>query len=189
MNLERNAEIDRCIDQAISRQLSPPPPSLSLGNAALLAKYANDAAEAAGIPIVFSLVNASGLQRYFFGMDNALLISHTLAEKKAWTAVALKMPTHQLANSVQPGSSLYSLQNEPGFCCVGGGLPCWSGGVLLGAIGISGGSAEEDMAIASATLARFSREQFSLTPFNESFSTKKDTDRGHHADSCTGSGY
>jgi hypothetical protein len=41
-------------------------------------------------------------------------------------------------------------------------------GVLLGGIGISGGSVEEDIAIATQTLARFSRERFLLTPFNES---------------------
>lgn len=164
---ECNAELDRRINQAISRQLSPRQLSLSLPDAALLAKCANDAADQAHVAIVFSLVDACGHQRYFFSMDGALLISHSLAEQKAWTAVALKMPTHQLANAVQPGASLYGLQNEPGICCVGGGLPCWSDGVLLGAIGISGGSVEEDLAIAHATLARFSRERFPLTPFNE----------------------
>jgi len=167
MGHERNTELDRCINQAISRQLSPHHRSLRLADAALLARYAGDAADEARVPIVFSLVNACGQQRYFFSMDNALLISHTLAGQKAWTAAALKMPTHQLADEVQPGASLYGLQNEPGICCVGGGLPCWSDGALLGAIGISGGSVEEDIAIASATLARFSREQFPLSPFNK----------------------
>ncbi|AOR62754.1 GlcG/HbpS family heme-binding protein [Pectobacterium wasabiae] len=169
MHHELNTELDRRINEAISRQLSPRRLSLSLAHAALLAKYASEAAEDANVPIVFSLVDASGQQRYFFSMDNALLISHTLAGQKAWSAVALKMPTHTLAEKVQPGSSLYGLQNEPGICCFGGGLPCWSDGVLLGAIGISGGSVEEDIAIASAALARFSREQFPLTPFNEPF--------------------
>ncbi len=170
MRHELNTDLDHCINDAISRQLSPRHISLSLADAALLAKYASEAAENANVPIVFSLVDACGQQRYFFSMDNALLISHTLAGQKAWTAVALKMPTHQLANEVQPGASLYGLQNEPGICCFGGGLPCWSGSVLLGAIGISGGSVDEDIAIASATLERFSRERFPLTPFTGSFS-------------------
>ncbi|XBS70877.1 heme-binding protein [Acerihabitans sp. KWT182] len=166
MGNERDTDLDRRIHEAIARQLSPRHLSLSLADAALLAKYAGEAADDANVPIVFSLVDACGQQRYFFSMDNALLISQTLAGQKAWTAVALKMPTHLLADEVQPGASLYGLQNEPGICCFGGGLPCWSGGVLLGAIGISGGSVEEDIAIADATLARFSREQFPLTPFN-----------------------
>lgn len=167
---DHNAELEHRITLAIARQLSPRHRSLGLADAALLAKYAIDAADEANVPIVFSLVDAYGQQRYFFSMDNTLLISHTLAGQKAWTAVALKMPTHRLAAQVQPGASLYGLQNKPGICCFGGGLPCWSGGELLGAIGISGGTVEEDIAIASAVLTRFSLEQFSLTPFNESLS-------------------
>ena len=162
---ESNPVLDYQIDQAISHQLSPR--ALTLTDAAYLAEYARDAAVNAGIPIVFSLVDSRGQQRYFFSMDNALLISHTLAGQKAWTALALKMPTQQLAGQIQPGASLYGLQNEPGVCCIGGGLPCWSNGILLGAIGISGGSVNEDIAIASAALARFSRERFPLTSSHE----------------------
>lgn len=162
---ESNAGLDYQIDQAISHQLSPS--AFSLTDAARLAEYARDAADAAGIPIVFSLVDSRGQQRYFFSMDNALLLSHTLAGQKAWTALALKMPTQQLAGQIQPGASLYGLQNESGVCCIGGGLPCWSNGILLGAIGISGGSVDEDIAIASAALAQFSRERFPLTTSHE----------------------
>lgn len=166
MDHEQKSELDRRITDAISRRLSPRHLSLSLNEAALLAGYAREAADACNVPVVFSLVDACGQQRYFFSMDNALLISHTLAGQKAWTALALKMPTHTLAQEIQPGASLYGLQHEPGICCFGGGLPCWADGVLLGAIGISGGSVEEDIAIASAALVRFSLEHFSLTPFN-----------------------
>ena len=95
-------------------------------------------------------------------MDNALLISHTLATQKAWTAVALKMSTHELATRVQPGGELYGLEKEKDICCFGGGFPCWSGGRLLGGIGISGGSVEEDMLIARQALARFSALRYPL---------------------------
>lgn len=165
MSPESPLGLDDQIDQAISHQLAPR--TLSLTDAAHLAEYARDAAEISGIPIVFSLVDSRGQQRYFFSMDNALLISHTLASQKAWTAVALKMSTQQVARQIQPGASLYGLQNEPGICCIGGGIPCWSNGILLGAIGISGGSVDEDIAIASAALARFSRERFPLTFFHK----------------------
>ncbi|VFS63306.1 Domain of uncharacterised function (DUF336) [Raoultella planticola] len=59
------------------------------------------------------------------------------------------MPTHRLAADVLPGASLYGLSHTQGLCCFGGGLPCWSAGVLLGGIGISGGSVEVDIAIAT----------------------------------------
>ena len=170
MRQDSNPDLDRRINEAISRHLPSNPASLSLVDAAALAQYAHEAALEHAVPIVFSLVDASGQQRYFFSMDNALLVSQSLAGKKAWSAAALRMPTHQLATAVQPGASLYGLQNEPGICCLGGGLPCWSDGALLGAIGISGGSVEQDIAIASAALARFSRERFPLTAVNTSMS-------------------
>lgn len=164
MDFKHHSDLESYINQAISRQLPPPRHSFTLKDAALLAQFASEAADDADVPVVFSLVDASGQQRYFFSMDNALLISHSLAGQKAWTAVALKMPTHDLADHVQPGATLYGLHHHPGLCCFGGGLPCWSEGILLGAIGISGGSVAEDIAIASATCARFSRERFLLTP-------------------------
>lgn len=164
----RNADLDRRINEAISHHL--PQRVLNLKDAEALAHYAHDAALQHHVAAIFSLVDDSGQQRYFFSMDNALLVSHTLAGKKAWSAAALRMPTHQLAEHVQPGGSLYGLQNEPGLCCLGGGLPCWSGSVLLGAIGISGGSVDEDVAIASEALARFSRERFPLTSVTPSIS-------------------
>jgi len=163
MNPQYPGDLESVIHRAIARQLSSTRLAFTLKDAALLAQFASEAADDAHVPVVFSLVDASGQQRYFFSMDNALLISHTLAGQKAWTAVALKMSTEGLADQVQPGAALYGLHSHPGLCCFGGGLPCWSEGVLLGGIGISGGTVTEDIAIASATLARFSRERFLLT--------------------------
>ncbi|QHM69920.1 GlcG/HbpS family heme-binding protein [Mixta intestinalis] len=159
-----HSDIEQRINEAVARHLAAERRTFNLNDAALLAACAREAAESCRVPIVFSLVDAAGQQRYFFSMDNALLVSHTLAGQKAWTAAAMKMATHELTDKVQSGGPLYGLQHTPGVCCLGGGLPCWSQGVLLGAIGISGGSVEEDIAIASAALARFSREHFPLTP-------------------------
>jgi len=156
--------LERVIHQAITRQLASTHHAFTLQDAALLAQFASEAADDAQVPVVFSLVDASGQKRYFFSMDNALLISHSLAEQKAWTAVALKMSTEELAGQILPGAALYGLHSHPGLCCFGGGVPCWSEGRLLGAIGISGGTVAEDIAIAQATIARFSRERFLLTP-------------------------
>ncbi|WP_312973965.1 heme-binding protein [Atlantibacter sp.] len=156
------ASLDNWINEAIATQLPERRMSLSLDDSELLAKLARDAALACDVPIVFSLVDACGQQRFFFSMDNALLVSHTLAPQKAWTAVALKMPTHELATLVQPGGDMYGLEKEKDICCFGGGFPCWSGGRLLGGIGISGGSVEEDMLIARQALARFSALRYPL---------------------------
>lgn len=155
--------LEQMVQQAIACH-TPRRLSLSLEQAAALASLAGEVAQEYEVAIVFSLVDAVGQQRYFFSMDNALLVSHKLAQEKAWTAVALRMATHELARQVQPGTALYGLQHEEGICCLGGGLPCWSQGRLLGGIGISGGSVEQDIAIAREALARFSQAHFSLTP-------------------------
>lgn len=160
---EQSTSLDSWITSAITRQLPERRLSLSLEDAVALGGYACLEAQAFDIPIVFSLVDACGHQRYFFSQDNALLVSHSLAFQKAWTAVALKMATHELTPLVQPGAELYGLQHEKGICCFGGGVPCWSRGALVGAIGISGGSVEQDLAIARNTLRRFSSEHFVLT--------------------------
>jgi uncharacterized protein GlcG (DUF336 family) len=156
-------QFDSWINSAIKHQLPERRLSLSLGDAEKLGRYACLEAQKFSIPIVFSLVDACGHQRYFFSQDNALLVSHHLAYQKAWTAIALKMSTHELAPHIQPGADLYGLQYEKGICCFGGGVPCWANGALVGAIGISGGSVEQDMAIARNTLSRFSEEHFLLT--------------------------
>lgn len=154
--------LDHWINDAIATQLPERRISLSLEDSELLAKLAREAAQVCDVPIVFSLVDACGQQRFFFSMDNALLVSHSLATQKAWTAVALKMATHELAPRVQPGGDLYGLEKEKDICCFGGGFPCWSGGRLLGGIGVSGGSVEEDMLIARQALARFSALRYPL---------------------------
>ncbi|HKN03223.1 MAG TPA: heme-binding protein [Buttiauxella sp.] len=159
----RPPQLESWITSALTQQLPERRLSLSLEDAAALGRNACLEAQTFNIPIVFSLVDASGHQRYFFSQDNALLVSHSLAYKKAWTAVALKMATHELAPLVQPGADLYGLQHDKGICCFGGGVPCWANGVLVGAIGISGGTVEQDLTIARNTLNRFSAERFVLT--------------------------
>ncbi|WP_308218841.1 GlcG/HbpS family heme-binding protein [Vibrio salinus] len=155
--------LEQCIERAIAHYSSSGSFSLSLNDAIVIGRIAADKANEMGVPIVFSLVDASGNQRYFYSMDDALLVSRKLAFQKAWTAAALKMATHELAPLVQPGSSLYGLQNTADICCFGGGLPCWSHGRLLGAIGISGGTVEQDMAIACDTLFCFSQSYYLVT--------------------------
>lgn len=159
----RPSQLESWITSALTQQLPERRLSLSLEDAAVLGRNACLEAQTFNIPIVFSLVDASGHQRYFFSQDNALLVSHSLAYQKAWTAVALKMATHELAPLVQPGADLYGLQHDKGICCFGGGVPCWANGVLVGAIGISGGTVEQDLTIARNTLNRFSAERFVLT--------------------------
>lgn len=135
---------------------------LSFGEMMLLASIAEKHAKNIGIDIVFSLVDKYGLQRFYFAMPNALLVSHTLATKKAYSAVAMKMPTHQLAQIMQPNTALFGVESIANICGVGGGFPCLHNNVIIAGIGISGGTVEEDMLIATNTLQEFSQQYFSL---------------------------
>lgn len=87
-------------------------------------------------------------------MPDALLVSSELAPKSP-TAVAMKTATHELATTVQPGAALYGLEShlQGKVVTFGGGYPLWRDGQLIAGLGISGGSVEQDMAIAQAAMA------------------------------------
>ena len=74
----------------------------------------------------------------------------------------MKMPTHQLAQIMQPNTALFGVESIANICGVGGGFPCLHNNVIIAGIGISGGTVEEDMLIATNTLQEFSQQYFSL---------------------------
>lgn len=88
-------------------------------------------------------------------MDGAFLISFDVAVKKAYTAVALKMPTLKLNELVKSGQTFYGLQNLDKVMTIGGGVPLYRNGILVGGLGVSGGTGEED-----DSLARFGADIF-----------------------------
>lgn len=136
------------INNATNTQDSATQTALKLLNLAI------EEAKNIGIPIVFSLVDAHGNSILTYRMPNALLVSSEIAVKKAYTAVALKMATHELHNLVQPGQDLYQIETSCSDQLVsfGGGYPIFAKEKLIGGIGISGGSVEQDMQIAQAAL-------------------------------------
>ncbi|MGL4725722.1 MAG: two-domain cob(I)yrinic acid a,c-diamide adenosyltransferase PduO [Scandinavium sp.] len=128
--------------------------SLSFKDLHQLTQAAVRHAEALGVPVVVSIVDAYGTQTVTWRMPDALLVSSELAPKKAWTAVAMKTATHELSAAVQPGAELYGLESQMQGKVVtfGGGFPLWRESILIGGLGISGGSVEQDMDIARAAI-------------------------------------
>lgn len=108
-----------------------------------------------GTPMVIAVADVGGNLVAQHRMDGALLASISISLDKAYTAVALKMPTVQAAELALPGQSLYGLNTTNGCRLIvfGGGFPIFEAGVLVGAIGVSGGSVEDDMTVAKAGLA------------------------------------
>lgn len=90
-------------------------------------------------------------------MDGALPVSSDIARNKAYTAAALRMPTHKAGPLTQPGQDLYGLELTNGGKMVvfGGGFPLALNGTVVGAIGVSGGSVDEDMTVAGAAVDAF----------------------------------
>ena len=93
----------------------------------------------------------------FERMDGADLVSVSLARDKAFSALMNRMPTRDLAPVVQPGAEFYGYDSLAGGRMVvfAGGMPLERDGVLAGAIGVSGGSAEEDQRAADAAVTAF----------------------------------
>ena len=105
-----------------------------------------------GVKAVVCVSDDSGHPKVMKSMDDAYLASYDVAVNKAYTVVALKMSTMTLKPLAQPGASLYGIQFTNGGRIVifGGGDPLYGeGGVIVGGLGVSGGSEEEDAALSA----------------------------------------
>ena len=121
---------------------------MNLAKAASLIEAVEARAMAEGKRAVVAVVNAEGNPVAVHVMDGAVLVSYEVAVKKAYTAVAVKMPTMELSKLVQPGGTFYGLQNLDKIVTFGGGIPLVVDGVIVGGLGVSGGTGEEDHALA-----------------------------------------
>ena len=110
-----------------------------------------------GVAMVIAVVDIGGNLVAQHCMDGALLASISLSLDKAYTAVALKMPTDQVAAAVLPGQPLFGLNtaNSGRFIVFGGGFPIVKNGNLIGGFGVSGGTVDEDMMVARAGLGNY----------------------------------
>ena len=129
--------------------------SMDLGRAKKLIAAVEERALATGKQAVIAVVNAAGNPVAVHVMDGAFLVSYEVAVKKAYTAVAVKMPTMELNRLVQPGGTFYGLQSLEGMVTFGGGVPITVGGVIVGGLGVSGGTGEEDHALCEYGLSVF----------------------------------
>jgi uncharacterized protein GlcG (DUF336 family) len=99
-----------------------------------------------------AVVDSGANLKAFVRMDDAWVGSIDIAIKKAKTAVFFGMPTGEIGKLSQPGKSLFGIEHSnEGLITFPGGLPIVDEeGVLVGAIGVSGSSVENDHAVAEA---------------------------------------
>lgn len=105
-----------------------------------------------GVRAVVCVSDGAGNPKLVKCMDDAYLASYDVAVKKAYTVVALKMSTIALKPLAQPGASLYGIQftNDGKIVIFGGGDPLRdSKGSIVGGLGVSGGSEEQDTALSA----------------------------------------
>ena len=111
-------------------------------------------AETLGIRINVAVTDAAGVLAAFLRMPGAFLHSVEIAIDKAYTAASFGFPTSQwMAILAQDEALRLGLVHRPRLVVFGGGVPIRDGETLIGAIGVSGGSAEQDEACAHAGLA------------------------------------
>jgi uncharacterized protein GlcG (DUF336 family) len=131
------------------------PGDVTIELAQIAIKAAIKKAEEQGTLMDIAIVDAGGNLKAFARMDGAFLASIDISIKKAKTARGLNMPTSQLYGAAQPGAELYGIEvTNDGLVVFGGGeLLKDKSGVIIGAIGVSGSSVANDMAVAQAGAA------------------------------------
>lgn len=124
---------------------------MTLETAMAIAEGVEARAREMGVKAVVAVANRGANPVLVHCMDDSFIASYDVAMGKAYTAAALKMSTIELKGLAQPGGSLYGIQNTNSGRIVifGGGEPLMSGGCLLGGLGVSGGTEEEDTALAA----------------------------------------
>lgn len=108
-----------------------------------------------GVPMNIAIVDAGGNLKMFLRMDGAFLGSIDVSTKKAKTARFFNMSSAQLGAAAQPGKELFGIESTNGGLVIfgGGELLKDSNDVIIGAIGVSGGSVAEDTNVAKAGVA------------------------------------
>ncbi|MGE2729998.1 GlcG/HbpS family heme-binding protein [Mycolicibacterium vaccae] len=113
-------------------------------------------AEDIGQPMNIAVVDDGGHLVAFARMDGAIKASIDISIRKARTSILMNLPTSALMDLVQPGAELFGLEHTSGGLVVfGGGLLLTVDDVVVGAIGVSAGSVEQDVAVAEAGRAAF----------------------------------
>ncbi len=124
---------------------------MTLDLATALADYVKVKASEMGVNAVVAVANSGGNPVTVQCMNDSYIASYDIALNKAFTVVALKMSTSTLKPLAQPGESLYGIQftNNGRIVIFGGGVPLYNKeGKIIGGLGVSGGSEEQDTKLA-----------------------------------------
>ena len=130
---------------------------VNLEDAKRVIAAAEHKAEEIGQPMNIAVADAGGNLVAHVRMDNAWIGSVDISIKKAWTSRAFDITTKDLADNSQSGDQFFGIHasNDGRVMIFAGGIPLKRNGKVVGAIGVSGGSGEQDHAVAEAGAAAF----------------------------------
>ena len=135
--------------------LSRTQPVISAAGAKAVLRAAEAKATELRVPVVIVVVDDGGDLKALLGMDGPPRGAIQWAIDKAVTAASFRTPTHVLAQATEgaPASVVASLMTQPHATLAPGGFPLVIDGTVVGAVGASGGSPDQDQAVAQASAA------------------------------------
>lgn len=109
------------------------------------------------VPVTICISDISGNPRMLYRMEDAKLVSLTLAPKKASSALLMQAPTKDLNKETQPNGELYQIETMMAgeLVTFAGGIPIFFQEKIIGAIGVSGGKVTEDQLICETAITAF----------------------------------
>ena len=130
---------------------------VNLADARRVIAAAEKKAAEIGQPMNIAVADAGGNLVAHVRMDGAWMGSIDISIKKAWTSRAFDIATQDLAEHSQSGGQFFGIHASNGgkVMIFAGGIPLKKGGAVVGSIGVSGGSGEQDHAVAEAGAAAF----------------------------------
>jgi glc operon protein GlcG len=139
---------------AASAQAPPPPPAygppITLEQAKKVMAGAEAESKKNNLGMVITILDSGGQVVMLQRMDGAQLGSIEVARDKAWWAVAFRRPTKVFEDAVGQGGANLRLLRLTGASPIEGGIPIMADGRVIGAIGVSGGTAPQDGQVAKA---------------------------------------
>ena len=131
--------------------------SVTLADAKRMIKAGEQKATEIGQPMNIAVADAGGNLVAHVRMDGAWIGSIDISQKKAFTSRAFDIATKDLAKHSQSGQQFFGIHasNDGKIMVFAGGVPLKKDGQIVGAVGVSGGSGEQDHAVAEAAAGAF----------------------------------
>lgn len=155
IKMEQKETVNESIIQEVIKRLGVMG-KISLESAKRLIDIVEEEAKHRGKKVAIAVCGPDGNPIAVHAMDGAFLVSFNVAVKKAYTAAGVQMSTYEFGKLAQPGGTFYGVEAIEGgnMIIFGGGVPIKIGEIMIGALGISGGTGEEDHDLAMYALSR-----------------------------------